>query len=348
MAMITSYFFGNDSAGKAVNHYVIENSKGAKVVLSQLGAAIVSIIVPDKNGEMKDVVLGYNNVYGYETGEEYFGETVGRCCGRIQNARFILNGKEYFLPKNNGKNHLHGGIKGFSRKVWDCEVQDDKVIFSLHSADGEEGYPGNMTVTVTYLFDDDCKLYIHYKAVSDKDTICNLTNHSYFNLNGHEDGNICGHTLQIYADTYLPLTNTLIPVGESEKVENSPFDFRNGKSIGEDINKNHSQLVIGKGFDHSFVLKKEEESISLAASAVGDKSGIRLDCYTTNSILHLYTANYVNCKSGKDSTCYGENSGFCFETQGYPDAINHPNFPTTILKAGEQYKQLTVFQFSLE
>ena len=348
MAMITSYFLGNDSAGKAVNHYVIENSKGAKVVLSQLGAAIVSIIVPDKNGEMKDVVLGYNNVHGYETGEEYFGETVGRCCGRIQNARFILNGKEYFLPNNNGKNHLHGGIKGFSRKVWDCEVQDDKVIFSLHSADGEEGYPGNMTVTVTYLFDGDCKLYIHYTAVSDKDTICNLTNHSYFNLNGHESGDICGHTLQIHADTYLPLTNTLIPVGESEKVENSPFDFRNRKSIGEDISKNHSQLILAKGYDHSFVLKKEDEPLTLAAIAVGEKSSIRLECYTTNPILHLYTANYVDCKSGKDGFCYGENSGFCFETQGYPDAINHPNFPSTILKAGEQYKQLTVFQFSLE
>ena len=347
MKTITSYFVGKDSEGNAVNHYVIENSKGAKVVLSQLGAAIVSIIVPDKNGQMKDVVLGYNSVHGYETGEEYFGETVGRCCGRIQNAKFILNGKEYFLPKNSGKNHLHGGVKGFSRKVWDCEVQDDKVIFSLHSADGEEGYPGNMTVTVTYLFDDDCKLYLHYKAVSDKDTVCNLTNHSYFNLNGHESGNICGHTLQIYSDTYLPLTNNLIPIGKSESVDNSPFDFRSGKAIGVSINKNHSQLIIAKGYDHSFLLKKEEESISLAASAVGDKSGIRLDCYTTNPILHLYTANYVNCKNGKGGLSYGENSGFCFETQGYPDAINHPNFPTTILKAGEQEKQLTVFQFSL-
>ena len=347
MATITSYFFGNDLAGNAVHHYAIENSKGAKVVLSQLGAAIVSIIVPDKNGQMKDVVLGYNSVHGYETGEEYFGETVGRCCGRIQNAKFILNGKEYFLSKNSGKNHLHGGVKGFSRKVWDCEVHDDKVIFSLFSADGEEGYPGNMTVTVTYLFDDDCKLYIHYKAVSDRDTVCNLTNHSYFNLNGHESGNICGHTLQIYSDTYLPLTNNLIPIGKSESVDNSPFDFRSGKAIGVSINKNHSQLIIAKGYDHSFVLKKEEESISLAASAVGDKSGIRLDCYTTNPILHLYTANYVNCKNGKGGLSYGENSGFCFETQGYPDAINHPNFPTTILKAGEQEKQLTVFQFSL-
>ncbi|MBR2871624.1 MAG: galactose mutarotase [Clostridia bacterium] len=346
MSNISKYFFGYNAEGNAVNHYVIENIKGSKVVISQLGAAIVSIIVPDKKGEMKDVVLGYNDVNGYETGEEYFGATVGRCCGRIQDAKFILNGKEYLLPKNNGKNHLHGGIKSFSRKVWDCEQQNDKLIFSLKSTDGEEGYPGNMFVSVVYSFDDSNRLYIEYNAVSDKDTICNLTNHTFFNLNGHETANILRHLLKINAKKYIPLNDNLIPKGEIESVINTPFDFIDSKPILDGIKQKHQQLTIGKGFDHSFVLDKEKDKLVFAATAVGEKTGIRLDCYTTNHILHLYTGNYVNRPLGKNNVSYGENSGFCFETQGYPDAINQPNFISTKLKAGETYKQITTFKFS--
>ena len=346
MAIISKYFFGYNAEGNEVNHYVIENSKGSKVVISQLGAAIVSIIVPDKKGDMKDVVLGYNDVNGYETGEEYFGATVGRCCGRIQNAQFILNGQEYLLSKNNGKNHLHGGVKSFSRKVWDCEQQKDKLVFSLKSKDGEEGYPGNMSISVAYSFDDSNKLFVEYKAVSDKDTICNLTNHAFFNLNGHETTNILGHHLKINAKKYIPLNNNLIPNGEIESVIKTPFDFIDSKQILDGIKQQHKQLTIGKGFDHSFVLDKEKDKLVLAATAVGEKTGIRLDCYTTNPILHLYTGNYVNRPLGKDNVCYGENSGFCFETQGYPDAINQSNFPTTVLKAGETYTQTTIFCFS--
>ncbi len=348
MAAIISYFYGTNSAGIQIKYYIVENKSGARVVLSQLGASVVSIIVPDKNGKMRDVVLGYKGIGGYETDGAYFGATVGRCCGRIRNGKFKLNGQEFNLPINNGPNHLHGGVKSFSRRVWDSRVQDDDVIFTLNVPDGDEGYPGNMTVMVRFSFDNENILTINYSAISDKDTLCNITSHSYFNLDGHTGGSINEHTLKINANSYIPVDEFLIPTGEIRNVTGTPFDFRKGKKISEGLKENHKQLEIAKGFDHSFIIDKEERTLGLLATAESEESGIKLECYSTQPILHLYTANYVHVLNGKKNASYEEYSGFCFETQGYPDAVNHPEFPSNILKANERYNQTTKFVFTVK
>lgn len=347
MAAIISYYYELNSEGRWVKCHKIENKNGASVTLCQLGASIMSIKVPDKYGELRDVVLGYSHIGGYENDGAYFGATVGRCCGRISNGRFVLNNKEYNLPINNGPNHLHGGIKSFSRRVWNSVVDGDEVVFSLVVADNDEGYPGNMKVQVRFAFDNDNVLTINYTAVSDKDTLCNLTSHSYFNLNGHTSGKIDNHYLEINSDSYIPVDENLIPTGEILKVENTPFNFTEKKKIADGFAQKHQQLDVAKGFDHSFVIKKEENTLGLCATAESEESGIKLDCYSTQPILHLYTANYVDVKEGKTDASYDEYSGFCFETQGYPDAINHPEFPSNILKANAKYNQTTKFAFSV-
>lgn len=347
MAAIIIYSYEINSEGNWVKCYKIENRNGASVTVCQLGASITSIKVPDKNRELRDVVLGYRHIDGYEKDGAYFGATVGRCCGRIRNGRFTLNNQEYRLPVNNGPNHLHGGVKSFSRRVWDGKVEGDDVIFTLKVADNDEGYPGNMTVQVKFTFDNDNVLTVEYSAVSDKDTLCNLTSHSYFNLNGHTGGRIDNHSLKINADSYIPVDESLIPTGEILKVENTPFNFTEKKKIADGLEQKHQQLDVAKGFDHSFVIKKEENTLGLCATAESDESGIKLDCYSTQPILHLYTANYVDVKEGKKDASYDEYSGFCFETQGYPDAINHPEFPSNVLKANAEYKQTTKFAFSV-
>lgn len=346
MAAIISYLYGKTSDGKDVKYYIVENKRGARVVLSQLGASIVSILVPDKYGKMRDVVLGYRGVTEYEENDTYFGATVGRCCGRIQNGKFVLNDKEYNLPVNNGKNHLHGGFKSFSRRVWDSRVDGDDVVFTLNVSDGEEGYPGNMIVKARYSFDNENVLTINYSAVSDEDTLCNITGHSYFNLNGHTGGTIKEHSLQINADRYIPLDESLIPTGKIKAVANTPFDFRKDKKIASGLNKDDEQLQIAKGFDHSFVVNKEKSGLSLMATAFSEHSGIKMECFSTQPVLHLYTANYVDERHGKLNAFYEAYSGFCFETQGYPDAVNHPKFPTNILKANQKYNQTTKFVFT--
>ncbi|MBQ8539795.1 MAG: galactose mutarotase [Ruminococcus sp.] len=347
MAIITTHPFGTDKNGNMVNCYSIINKNGASVTLSSLGASVVSIKVPDKNGVMTDVVLGYDTLEGYEKGTEYFGATVGRCSGRIKKGSFSLNRKKYSLPINNGNNHLHGGFDSFSRKMWDIKMDRGDVVFTLLSPDGDEGYPGEMKVTVRYTFDDNNVLTIKYSAISDQDTICNLTNHSYFNLNGHNTASIDDTLLSINASKFIELNNELIPTGKILDTENTPFDFANKKSLSEALKEDHPQLTTAKGFDHSFISPKGKNILSFMASATGLKSGITLDCYSTQPILHLYTANYVDTDNGKNRACYKNYSGFCMEAQGYPDAVNQKAFPSTILKANTEYKQTTKFAFSV-
>lgn len=346
-AAIIIYKYGEDSKGKGVNYYKIENANGASVTLNQLGASIVSIRVPDKNGELRDVVLGYQGLEGYEYDGAYFGATVGRCCGRIRNGKFTLNNKEYHLTINDKPNHLHGGMRGFSRRIWDARVRGDDVIFFLKVDNNDEGYPGNMTVEARFSFDDSNVLTVEYSAVSDQDTLCNITSHSYFNLNGHTNGSINNNSLKFNANSFIPVDNTLIPTGEIRKVENTAFDFRNFRKISDGLAQGHEQIDLAKGYDHSFVIDKKENTLGLCATAVSEESGIKLECYSTQPIVHLYTGNYVHVKKGKKEASYLEYSGFCFETQGYPDAINHPEFPSNVLKANEKYKQTTKFAFSV-
>lgn len=347
MAIITIHPFGTDKNGNMVNCYTIINKKGASVTLSSLGASVVSIKVPDKNGVMTDVVLGYDSLEGYEKGTEYFGATIGRCSGRINNGSFTMKRKMYNLPINNGNNHLHGGFDSFSRKMWDINMDLGDVVFSLVSPDGDEGYPGEMKVTVRYSFDDNNVLTIKYDAISDQDTICNLTNHSYFNLNGHNTSSLEEHTLSINAYKFIELNDELIPTGKLLKVKNTPFDFTLEKNLFDVLKEEHPQLTTAKGLDHSFIANKGPDVLSLMASATGLKSGITLDCYSTQPILHLYTANFVDTENGKNKSCYKNYSGFCMEAQGYPDAVNHKNFPTTVLTANTHYNQTTKFAFSI-
>ena len=298
-AAIIIYTYGEDSKGKGVNYYKIENANGASVTLSQLGASIVSIRVPDKKGELRDVVLGYAGLEGYEYDGAYFGATVGRCCGRIRNGKFTLNNKDYQLTTNDNHNHLHGGIKSFSRRIWDAMVRGDNVIFSLKVEDNDEGYPGNMTVEAKFSFDDNNVLTVEYSAVSDKDTLCSITNHSYFNLNGHTGGLIKNHSLKINANSFIPVDETLIPTGEICKVENTAFDFRNHRKIDDGFEQGHEQIDLARGYDHSFVIDKEENTLGLCATAESEESGIKLECYSTQPIVHLYTGNYVYVKKAR-------------------------------------------------
>ncbi len=324
--------------------YRITNNKGAYVEISDLGASIVSVVVPDKNGNLTDICLSYSTYKGFKEGEEYFGGTIGRHAGRIARGRFTLNGKKYQLPINNGVNHLHGGPNGYSRRVWSSYIKLGKVYMSLISPDMDEGYPGEVKVTVIFSFDDDNNLKIEYEATTNKDTILNLTNHVYFNLNGEGNPSILDNYLYINADRYIPIDNTLIPVKGTKSVTNTPFDFRKFKQIGEDITKPSVQLGRAIGYDHSFVINSNP-----AVVAYSTQTGIKLTVSTTYPILHFYSGNYINLTEDetKSHTPYPYRCGFALETQGYNDAINHPEYPQNTLRAGEIYHASTTYTFSL-
>lgn len=333
--------------GQMTHLYCITNSSGANVTLCDYGASVVSLSVYDKQHKLRDVVLGYSHIEGYETGGEYFGATVGRCCNRINKGQFTLNDQRFQLNSNDGVHHLHGGFKSFSRRIWDAHCKDNSVIFTTESPDGEENYPGNMKVTAVYTFDDNNTLTIVYNAVCDKDTICNMTNHSYFNLNGHKNGNIENHYLKINADKYIPMDSTSIPTGKIDPVADTPFDFMEYKLIKQALNSSCEQIKNASGLDHSFVIDKKA---SFQVAAYSSESGICLSCTTSQNAVHVYTANFVDVpkEMGKDGCAYGKRSGFCLETQNFPDAINHKNFPTSVLKANTPYRQVTQFHFSLK
>jgi len=337
--------------GKPSNLYVLKNSN-IVAAITNYGARVVSLLVPDKNGKMTDVVVGFDNVNDYTQGSDtYFGAIVGRYGNRIAKGKFELDGKEYTLATNNGPNSLHGGDTGFSRKVWDAQQLNDSTLqLTYVSKDGEEGYPGTLTAKVTYTVMGNQGLKIDYYATTDKKTVVNLTNHSYFNLNGEGSGTINNHLMMINADKFTPVDSTLIPTGNLESVANTPLDFRSPTAIGARINDTSSvQLKYGKGYDHNFVINPTNDSLTKAAEVMGDQSGIVMDVYTDQPGMQFYGGNFMDgshtIKGGKKDNY---RTAFCLETQHYPDSPNHPDFPSTTLSPGEVYKTTTIYEFSVK
>jgi aldose 1-epimerase len=345
--------FGTTKDGTPVHLYTLTNDNGMVAKLTEFGATLVELHVPDKGGNTADVVLGFDSVEGYESDRNaHFGCTTGRVANRIANATFTLEGKTYKLAVNNGPNHLHGGVKrNLGRVVWQAEpIQADRgegIRFTYSSPNGEEGYPGKLDIIVDYVLTRDNELVLMYAAETDAPTPVNLTNHSYFNLSGAGSETVLDHELMINADRYTPTDDTLIPTGKIEPVAGTPLDFREFHKIGERINK-LSDTAAG-GYDHNYVLNKNEEGeFSLCARLRDPKSGRVMTCHTTEPGVQLYTGNFLGGAEGKDGQKYAHRSAICLETQHYPDSVNHENFPTTILRPGETYRQKTVYAFSEE
>lgn len=316
------------------------------------GARLVGLWTPDKNGNPTDVVVGFGDLKSYvNSTEPYFGATIGRYGNRIAKGKFSLDGKEYELSINNGVNTLHGGKKGFQTKYWDVQQPDDHtLVFAYTSKDGEQGFPGNLTTKVTYSLTDDNKLKMEYEATTDKKTVVNLTNHAFFNLNGEGSGTILNHKVMINAENYTPVDSTLIPLGKMASVEGTPFDFREPVTIGERIDQDHQQLKNGKGYDHNFVLKtSEDKKMTHAASVIGDKSGIKMDIYTEEPGLQFYSGNFMKGKNTfKNGSKDEYRTAFAMETQHYPDSPNQPDYPSTVLKPGEEYHTVSIYEFSID
>ncbi len=348
--MITITPFEHNSLGQLCHRYTLINKNGATAELCDLGASILSVIVPDRDGTLRDVALGFDHIEGYEFGDTFFGATVGRCCARIRAGHFTLNGKEYQMVINNDTNHLHGGIRGWGRLLWQAETRDNQVLFTLTSPDGDENYPGTMQVSALYTWDDDNCLTIEYRATTDTDTLCNMTNHVAFNLNGHDAGTVADHHLTLHGSHYIPLQPDVTPTGEIAPVADTPFDFTQGAVLSTLLDSSHPQLIPGHGLDHMFVVDKEKGALALAGTVRSSESGIVLDCYTTQPGLHIYSGNFLNVPAGdgKNGAAYGKQTGICLETQGYPNAINEPNFPSVVLKVGEEYRHVTKYRFGVE
>lgn len=346
---ISSAPFGRTAEDQAVELYTLKNSRGTTVKITPWGGVITAIIVPDRNGRMGDVTLGFDTLAGYTDAVPYFGALIGRYGNRIAKGAFQLDGTVYTLPVNNGANHLHGGPKGFDKVLWTIgPVQAGKPSFTLTyaSKDGEAGYPGNLTATVTYTLTEADELEIDYTAVTDKKTVVNLTNHTYFNLAGK--GDILAHEVQIDADRYTPVDDGLIPTGELAPVDNTPFDFRTPTAIGARINDEDVQLKRGNGYDHNWVLNGAMGSMRSVATVFEPASGRVLEVLTTEPGLQFYTGNFLDgTLTGKGGQVYNFRSGFCMETQHYPDSPNQPAFPTTVLNPGEVYKTRTIYKFSV-
>lgn len=337
--------------GKQADLYVLTNKNGLKMYVTNFGAKIVALFVPDKDGKMTDVVLGHESIEEYLNSQEpYFGAVCGRTGNRIAKGQFTLDGKTYQLAINNGPNNLHGGLKGFNSVVWDAKQTDDQTLELFYlSKDGEEGFPGNLSTKITYKLNDSNAVEISYEATTDQATIINLTNHSYFNLSGAGDPYIGDHLLTINADTYLPTDDTAIPFGDPEKVEGTPMDFRTPHEIGARINDDFQQLIYGKGYDHTYILNKEGDELSFCAASESPKTGIIMETYTTEPGVQLYTGNWMTGEfKAKEGKTYPMRSAFCLETQHYPDSINKPQYPTVILRPGETFSSKTEYRFSVK
>ena len=344
---VTSKEFGKLASGEMVTCYTLSNGSMSVNVLDY-GCIIQSICVPDREGEPVDVALGYDTAADYEKGTCFYGAFVGRYANRIAKSRFVLNGETIRLTPNEGENHLHGVLP---RSLFSVETGENTLTFRRTSPAGEEGYPGALEIVVNYTLTEDNGLVLDYQVVSDADTVLNLTNHTYFNLSGHNSGGVEKQVLRLAASKVTAIGAGSIPTGALFDVEGTPFDFRTAKPIGQDIEEEDEQLARGGGYDHNFVLDTSglEEAF---ASAYSDETGIRMDCFTTQPGVQLYTANFVQedvCRGrGKGGADYGKRSAFCLETQHFPDSPNHPEFPSVVLRAGEQYHQVTVYRFSAE
>ncbi|MDX2185604.1 MAG: aldose epimerase family protein [Opitutaceae bacterium] len=336
---------GVASDGKEVRLFTITNGRGHVVSLSEYGAAVVDLCVADRNQIVGDVSLGYDSLHGFlGKGNPYFGAIVGRVGNRIAKGRFSIEGREYVLACNNGVNHLHGGVKGFDKQVWSGTADGAQTVsFSLFSRDGDEGYPGNLQATVTYHWSDTDELRIDYVATTDKATPVNLTNHAYFNLSGMPGTSILGHIIQIHAERYVPVSETLIPTGELAPVEGTPMDLRQPTRVGDNLAAVGGDPV---GFDHTFVISGSNGQLRLAAEVREPGSGRRMRVLTTEPGVQFYTGNFLDgSQRGKGGAAYGQHSGFCLETQHYPDSPNQPTFPSVILKPGQTYRTTTVYAF---
>jgi len=339
--------FGQTAEGEKVDLYTLTNPNGMEAAISTYGGIVVSLKTPDRSGKLGDVVLGFDDLKGYLGASPYFGALVGRYGNRIAKGKFSLDGVEYTLAKNNGENSLHGGLRGFDKRVWTAkEVSPESLELSYFSKDGEEGYPGNLSATVTYTLTDNNELKIDYSATTDKDTVLNLTNHSYFNLAGEGEGDILGEMVMINADRFTPTDSGLIPTGELRSVEGTPFDFRKPHAIGERINSTDEQIVMAKGYDQNFVLNRTGNGLELAARVTDPKTGRVMEVLTTQPGLQFYSSNFLDGTiHGKGGKVYGPRAAFCMETQHFPDSPNHPSFPSTELKPGERYQTTTMYRF---
>ncbi len=346
--------FGKTPDGQPVDLYVLTNKSGAEVSITNFGGAVVSLKVPDRNGKLADVVLGYDTADGYVKDKSYFGALVGRYGNRIAHAQFSLDGKTYTLAKNNGENSLHGGLKGFNKALWKAKILSKKDGQSLElsylSKDGEEGFPGNLKVRVIYTWTDANALRIEDSATTDKKTVVNLTSHSYFNLAGQGSGDILGHQLMIQADKFTPVDPSLIATGELRDVAGTPFDFRKPTAIGARIDQDDEQLKLGGGYDHNFVVRRSADAgESLAARVVEPTSGRVLEVWTTEPGVQFYTGNFLDGKTaGKGGVTYPRRNAFCLETQHFPDSPNQPKFPSVVLAPGARYHTITTYKFSVE
>lgn len=343
--------WGRTKTGEEILLFTLRNPNGIEVRITSYGGRVVSLKTPDRKGQFGDIVLGFDNSAGYLGKNPYFGALVGRYANRIANGEFQLNGARSKLARNNGENSLHGGLKGFDKKVWDTDEitsgDDPALELSYFSADGEEGYPGNLHATVRYTLSARNELRLDYSAITDQDTVLNLTNHSYFDLSGQGTGKILDYEVTIHADRFTPVNAHLIPTGELRPVDGTPFDFRKPMAIGSRINESDEQLKLTLGYDHNFVLHGAGNGPSMAARASDPQSGRVLEVLTSQPGIQFYTGNHLDGSvTGKNGKVYGFRSGMCFETQHFPDSPNHPEFPSTELKAGQRYQGTTIFRFS--
>jgi aldose 1-epimerase len=350
---IEKQLFGKLADGREVHSYTLTNESGAQVKIIEFGAVVVSLSVPDRRGRFADVVLGYDSLGGYMNDKAYLGAIVGRYGNRIAKGKFTLDGKEYRLATNNGENHLHGGVKGFDKVLWKAEPVESSsepgLMLTYVSNDGEEGYPGTVTLRVTYTLTNDNGLTVDYEGATDKATILNPTQHSYFNLTGDPTKTVLDHELMIAAESFTPVDSGLIPTGELAKVEGTPFDFRNPTKIGSRINERDQQLLFGKGYDHNWVLMKFDKKVRSVATLYDSLSGRFMEVLTDQPGLQFYSGNFLDGTiSGKGGVLYQHRTGLCLEAQGFPDSPNKPQFPSVVLRPGEVYRQKTMYKFSIK
>ena len=339
-----THSFGMTSKGEEARLFTIQNGKGMEIKVSDYGAALVQVRVPDKEGRLLDVVLGYDDVHGYEAGNAFFGATIGRVANRIGNGEFQLGGRTYELTRNDGQNTLHGGRDFYNKRIWKTgKTGEDHVEFLLDSPSGDQGFPGNVKISVTYTLTKDNEIKIQYRAVPDADTLINLTNHSYFNLSGHASGTVLAQEVMLDADAYARADSQSIPTGEIVPVSGTPMDFRQLKPIGAEIDEAYEALEFGKGYDHNWVLNKK--GYRKAAFMRSKESGIAMEVYTDLPGLQFYTANFVDHEKGKEGAVYNMRQAACFETQYFPDAVHKDHFEGPEVKAGEIYETTTAYRF---
>ncbi|MCE7058184.1 galactose mutarotase [Algoriphagus sp. AGSA1] len=340
--------FGKTYQNKNVETYEIKNANGIKMKVTNFGARVTHLWVPDKDGNPVDVVLGFETLDEYlKSSEKYFGAAIGRYGNRIANGKFTLDGEEYTLPQNNNGQTLHGGPGGMDYVIWDVEKSgENALIFTYTSPDGEEGFPGELKVKMVYSLTDDNEFKVTYEAETDKATPVNLTHHSFFNLSGAGNGNVLDHTLKLNASNYTPVNDVLIPTGKIESVKGTPFDFTTATQIGERIDQENEQLKFGGGYDHNWVLDKSGSELTQAAVISSPQTGIEMEVWTTEPAIQFYSGNFLDGTiKGKGSKVYELRSAFCLETQHYPDSPNQPNFPSTILEPGDKYEQTCIYKF---